>query len=258
MINWCNANAGFVSSLLTLVYVLANLIIVGVMIHANKLNRKATETAVQLERQRSRPVVVLEFIRESGVWTLRVKNAGLSVARSITFSISPEPKMCFGGENAVPKEKTEKRLPLFQNGMPSLAPGGEITTALGTLARMKEAFGGLRFRGTITYTDEAGTGYSSPVDIDLGVYESLTYLSRKGLHEIGTELEKLQREIHLLASGFYKPHVLTEDIKEHRQAQEELLRHAEEVSANNQRAEQHAGKVSFDAAPSASPDEPSA
>lgn len=237
MIDWCNTNAGFATSILTLVYVLATLIIVGIMVHGNKLNRKATETAVELERQRSRPVVILEFIRESVVWTLRVKNAGLSVARNITFSVSPEPKMCFGGENALPKDKSERRLPLFESGLPSLAPGGEITTALGTLARMKESLGGLRFHGNIAYTDEGGTAYASPVDIDLGVYESLTYLSRKGLHEIGTEIEKLQKEIHLFVSGFHKPKILIQDIKEYRQEQEEFIQQAQAKRAE-QEAEQ--------------------
>ena len=195
IINWCNTNSGFATALLTLIYVVATCVMVAMMMHANTLNRRATQVTIELERQRTRPVVTIEFIRESPVWTLRVKNAGLSVARNITFLISPEPRMCFGGENAIPKAKIERRLPLFASGVPSLAPSGEITTALGTLARMKEALGGLRFRGEISYQDEAGTPYTSPVDIDLGVYESLTYLSRKGLHEIGTELEKIRTEI---------------------------------------------------------------
>ena len=257
MIDWCNANAGFATSILTLVYVVATLIIVAIMVHANKLNRKATETAVELERQRTRPVVILEFIRESVVWTLRVKNAGLSVARDISFSVSPEPKMCFGGENAVPKEKSERRLPLFQNGMPSLAPAGEITTALGTLARMKESFGGLRFRGSIEYKDENGAAYTSPIDIDLGVYESLTYLSGKGLHEIGIEIEKIQKEIHLLASGFHKPRVLTQDFKEYQHDQEEFIKQAQAAKQQEQEAEQHGGQISSEGAPSAPPNESS-
>ncbi len=223
MIDWCNVNAGFVTSILTLVYVVATLITVAIMINANRLNRKATETAVELERQRSRPVIIMEFQRDSIIWTLRIKNAGLSLAQNISFSITPEPKICFSKINAIQDEKTELRLPLFQNGMPSLAPDGEITTALGTLARMKESFGGLRFQGTIKYTDEGGTAYTSPVDIDLSVYESLTYVSRKGLHEIGNEIEKIQKELRLLAIGFHKPRVIIQNYKEYLQEQEEFL-----------------------------------
>jgi hypothetical protein len=138
--------------------------------------------------------------------------------------------------------------------MPSLAPGGEITTALGTLARMKESFGGLRFRGEILYQDEPGTAYTSPVDIDLGVYESLTYLSRKGLHEIGTELEKIRTEINHLATGFSKPTVLTQDVKLYRQEQAELFEHAQKELQDQKKPEQEA----TESAPSAHSEEQSA
>lgn len=249
MIEWCNTNVGFVTTILTLVYVVATLVIVAIMIYANKLTRESTKVAIDLERERTRPVVTFDFFRESVVWNLRVKNNGLSVARDIKFSITPEPKMCFGGENAIPKEKKETGLPLLINGIPSLPPAGEITAALGMLARMKESLGSLRFRGNITYSDELGSKYNSPVDIDLGVHESLTHVSRKGLHEIGTELEKIQKEMNHLATGFSKPKVLTQDIKEYRQEQEEQFQQARETIETKQKAEQ-AGQLSSDGAPS--------
>lgn len=224
MIEWCNTNAGFVTSLLTLVYVVATLVIVAIMIHGNSLNRKATETAIELERQRSRPVVILEFKQDSIMWTLKIKNLGLSVARNIKFSVSPEPKMLFGGANEVPKEKRERSIPIFQNGMASLAPGSEYSTVIGGFDRMKEEYKGLSFSGDIKYTDETGYTYSTPVEIDLSIYESTTYLSRNGLHEIGRELEKIYRELMKIGSGFSKPRILTQDIHDYLKEQKESLK----------------------------------
>lgn len=248
MIDWCNSNAGFATTLLTLVYVVATLVIVAIMVHANKLTREGNKTAVELERQRSRPVITIDFFREAVIWNLRIRNNGLSVARDIQFRLTPEPKMCFGGEKAIPKEKKETSLPLLSNGIPSLPPTGEITAALGTLARMKESLESLRFQGQVTYSDELKTAYTTEIDIDLSVHESLTHVSRKGLHEIGNELEKIGKELNHLVTGFSKPRVITQDVKDYRQEQEEQFEQARNAIEEKQEAEQELGQVSSETA----------
>lgn len=218
-IQWCNANQGFVSTIFPLIYVVATTVIVSVMIRSNRL-------AISLERQRTRPVVVVEFFSEASFWSLRVKNSGQSVARDIVIEMSPEPRVCFGAGTFVARESQkahEKRLSLFESGIPSLAASSELSALIGRLPDIESILGNLRFQGKVSYADDLGHLYSTAIDIDLAIYSPLLELRRKGLHEIGAELEKLTREVRNISSGFSKPHILVQGIDAHRRESEEQV-----------------------------------
>jgi hypothetical protein len=222
IIQWCNTNSGFVM----MIYVVATLIMVGLMVHANRLNSRSINIAVQLEKERSKPIVVLDVIPEIPFFRLRVRNTGLTSAHNVEFNVTPCPHICLGGKNAFPKVKTEHDVYFITKGIPSLPPGGEIATSLGTLARIEEGHGGLRFTGKIKYSDTLGGTHYIPVDLDLTMYRDLLYSGKKTIHNVANEMENVAKELRNIATGFSRPHVLTQDIRDFRKEQDEQIEQA--------------------------------
>jgi hypothetical protein len=258
MIEWCNVNSGFVMVMLTLVYVVATITVVGLMVWANRLTARNTQIAIHLDKERSKPVVIMEIVPDIPLFRLKVRNIGLTSAHEVHFAVTPEPKLCFGGKNQVPSEKTERTIQFVSEGIRSLPPHGEVSTALGTLDRIEEGLGSLRFRGKIAYTDPLGDAHETIVDSDLAIFRGLAYSGEKTIDTVAKELEKIRQELGHIGSGFHKPTVLTQGIKEYRQEEQDFGEGAKKALAEREQAEQHAGQVSFEAAPSATPDEPSA
>lgn len=104
MIEWCNMNSGFVMAVLTFIYVVATIIVAALMVRANRLTAHSTNTAVQLDKERSKPSVVFELLPDIPFFNLRIRNIGLTTAHNIKFHVSPEPRLCFGGKNQIPAE----------------------------------------------------------------------------------------------------------------------------------------------------------
>ncbi|MCF7838329.1 MAG: hypothetical protein K9N49_06835 [Candidatus Marinimicrobia bacterium] len=223
MIEWCNNNSGFMMASLTLVYVVATMTVVGLMVWANRLTARNTQIAIHLDKERSKPVVIMEILPDVPVFILKVRNIGLTAAHHVRFAIAPEPKLCFGGQNQYPPEKTERTIHFVTEGIRSLPPQGEVATTLGTLDRIEEGLGSLHFRGKISYTDPLGEAHVTIVDSDLAIFRGLAYSGKKPIVTVAKELEKISQELGYIGSGFHKPTVLTQDIKEHRQEERDFV-----------------------------------
>ena len=223
IIDACNQNAGFIMSLLTAVYVIATGFIAWLTHRSNALTAKGMTVAVKLEQERSKPIIVVDFVPDIPFFRLRVRNTGQTMAYNIKFAVSPEPTISLGGKKSVPTEKTERTIHFVHNGIASLAPGAELTSILGTLDRIEEAHGVLIFTGAVRYTDASKNAYESPVDIDLRVYRDLLYSGRKGIDDVAKRLEDIHRELNHLATGFSKPFVRTQDIQDYRREEEEMI-----------------------------------
>jgi len=255
MIEWCNANSGFVMTILTMIYVVATVVVVCLMIGANRLTGRSLQIAVHLDKERSKPVVIMEVVPDIPFFRLKVRNIGLTAAHNVKFAVKPEPRLCFGGRNQIPADKTERKIQFIAEGIRSLPPQGEVSTTLGTLKRIEEGLGSLHLHGKISYTDPLGDAHETVVDSDLSIYRGLAYPGKKTIDTVAKELEKIRQELGHIGTGFHKPNVLTQDIKEHRKEEEELIERAVKAREEKQEAEQHAGS---EAAPSTAPDEPSA
>jgi hypothetical protein len=64
------------------------------------------------------------------------------------------------------------------------------------------------------------------------------HLDRKTIHHVANGLEEIRREMNHMATGFYTPHILTQDMANYRAEQEEYLRQARAA----QEAESHKPK----------------
>lgn len=243
MIEWCNANSGFVMTILTLIYVVATIIVVALMLRANRLTARSMQIAVQLDKERSKPVVIMEVVPDIPFFRLKVRNIGLTAAHRIKFAVTPEPKLCFGGKDQIPIEKKERTIQFVSEGIQSLPPQGEVSTTLGTLERIEESLDSLHFCGKITYTDLLGDSHETIVDFDLSIFKDLVYTGKKTIDTVARELEKIRQELDHIGSGVHKPHVRTQDIADFKMEEQErrvAVRKAFE-ELKNQKAEQTPG-----------------
>ena len=65
--------------------------------------------------------------------------------------------------------------------------------------------------------------YESEYTLDYSVYEHLIHREERTLTDLTKKFEDFCREFHLLASGFHKPHVLTEDYDKYNEKMEQMI-----------------------------------
>jgi len=226
MIDWCNANQGFVMVVLTLVYVIATIAIVQLARHSNKIAQANLKTLVDLEREKARPLIDVDLVPDSIFLSLHVSNRGLTPAYDVKFSVTPTLEYLGGREQSVP-------LAILDNGLTSLAPGSTTKTLIGSFLELKEANPNLQYTGEVVFEDADGRSYTSPVNIDLRWRENNHYIHRNTIHDAVKELKEIKQEFKHIATGHHKPFVITQDAKKKRE-EEEALR--EQVRAKREEA----------------------
>lgn len=135
IVELADKHEGFVLGSLTFLYLLTT---IGLFIAARRANRLAlrnVETLTQLEEERLRPVVICELLTETPFVMLRIQNLGQTTAKDVTVSITPPLRRLFGGDNAQPKEKSEKTIGFLEHGFRSLAPRQQVSTIVGSFQR---------------------------------------------------------------------------------------------------------------------------
>jgi hypothetical protein len=120
------------------------------------------------EMNHGRPEVIVEFLFDSGVFHIAVKNIGDRPAVGISIKFN---KKIFG----LGGRKEISALPLFRN-IEFLGPQREIVTLLDTshsyFARKQPA----KMSARIAYSDSAKQKYEATINHDLEIYRELAYL----------------------------------------------------------------------------------
>lgn len=232
MINWLNTNQGSIMALLTAVYVIATIIIALMAKHSNKLAQKNIDTLTKLEKERLKPAITAEILADYPFYNIHIVNQGQTTALDIKFEFTPKLCIFLGKSNS--EEKTEKPIGFIKNGIASLPPGGALSSIIGTYELVTEKCPDLIFHGKVTYRDREGTQYEDKISLDLHQFEGNYHKNSKSIHDVAILLKEIKTEINYLATGFHKPHILTQNIKEHRQENLELHRELDKVIQNNQ------------------------
>ncbi len=175
MIEWMNANSGFMSALLTAVYVIATIAILFVMITSNFLARKGLEQAIELERSRVRPYLsittkIIKYRDENDkiglpIAYLLLKNHGESQAYNVRSEINPllYSKVSIGGKDV-------KKTPYFvENIISNIAPKQILIDSLGFTQRLFETYEKPIFNIIITYSDSLGKVYTDSYVINFAI-----------------------------------------------------------------------------------------
>ena len=161
-----------------------------------------------LETKRSNPYLILEATQKLPMYGIRLSNVGLTAARNVRVESNPEIKILLSNFG--------KTIGFLAPGVPFLVPGGSHATIIGTFQDIKASNPSLKYRCIIRYESDSGEKFCTECELDFSLFEGLAYHSQKTLTDIDRHFEDLVREIHLIGSGFYNPHVLTESFVEHR------------------------------------------
>lgn len=222
VLSWCNQNQGFVMVLLTGIYVVATIGLAFIGARANAISQKNMAVLAEIEQERSRPLVDVRLENEAPWLALKVTNHGQTPAYNVQIETVPRIQLLLGGDNTVPKEKTERQIGIIEHGIGTLGAGVCEEALVGSYARLRETNPAMRFTGKLTYRSVSGKVYESPINLDVRYMENSWHRSRKTTHDLVTEMEKIRSEIGHIATGFHKPHVITEDI-EHKRAADNAL-----------------------------------
>lgn len=218
LIIWLNENNGFLLVILTAVYVIATIITVRKMAKSNEIAQNSMEIFAEFEKDKSRPTVVFK-IEPTKIILLEVniKNIGVSTAYNIKVKTDPEIRRFDGDE----------KIKFISEGIPSLPPGSEISTIIGSFEEFTKAVSCKVVTGFIEYERLDKKKYKEEFHIDLSLYEGTSKIREKGAHEIAKELEKIKTELSHLTSGFKKPLVRTISETEYQEQQNKIHEEAE-------------------------------
>ena len=161
-----------------------------------------------LETKRSNPYLILETTQKLPMYGIKMSNVGLTAARNVRVESTPEIKILLSNFG--------KTIGFLAPGVPFLVPGGSHATIIGTFQDIKESNPSLKYRCTIHYESDYGEKFCTECELDFSLFEGLAYHPQKSMVDIDKRFEELVREIHLIGSGVYNPHVLTETYAEHR------------------------------------------
>lgn len=218
IINWLNQNSGFLLVLLTLAYVISTVVTVWKMKKANDLAKESIDVFTELEKDRNRPSLffTIEPVK-SFIIQAKIKNIGSTTAQNVSIKTNPE----------IRNLRNNKKIKFIADGIPSLPPGAEFSTIVGTFEEFKEEYNSDDVIGYIEYERLDGKIYKEDFDIDLSVYEGLQFIREKGIHEIAKTLDKIRKDLHHLTTGFKNPLIRTIDEKKHKEEQDKRDQEAE-------------------------------
>jgi hypothetical protein len=138
------------------------------------------------------PYVVVYFDVPQGehIIYMVVKNVGKSVATNVRIEIDPK---LIGS-----REKDFSTVSLIRDGIASIPPGYEIRTFVDTGRSMfdEQNKRPLTYRAKVTYFGGLKDIMRTTEQIlDLSVYKGLSFVSRRGIHDLAQEVEKISESI---------------------------------------------------------------
>ena len=192
VINWCNANAGFVEALLTLA-------IIGATLRYVVLTDRLLRENQELRRQATRPTLAIRAsIHEAhiNIINLVIENIGGGPAHRIALKASHP----FRGKGERPLNEVGP----FKKGLRYLGPhqGLELflANAIGNLDELKQA----PIEIATSYFDEAGQSYKNTFVIDYSELENIERVGEPPLFTIAERVTKLQEGFERLTNGMAK------------------------------------------------------
>lgn len=117
---------------------------------------------------------------------LRITNTGRTLARDVRFEFDPPLASSHddgGGRGPL------MELNIFKHGIPSLAPGKEITIFFDQYPSRAEKKLPMTYSARVAYTDTTGKQYSDPLTLDLQMYLGTGGVTRHGMHDIHKQLK---------------------------------------------------------------------
>lgn len=159
--------------------------------------RQVGETR-RLREQETRPYVVIQF-QPGFIIHFVIENMGRTVARNVRIIFDEWPVTTVD----YPPWSQDSESGLLREGIPFLAPGNEMRFIFDSFPDRTDAGLPLVYHATVTYESSDGKRrYSDPYTLDLSLYLGVLEVREKGLDEIATALQKMQKEMARWTDGY--------------------------------------------------------
>ena len=208
IIEFADSHQGFCMVLLTTALALCAIV-------SCILAYKNIKALKESELERARPVVILEIIPDVPCYIVRMRNAGLTAARSITVEMSPNMEYCF-------ERWRGKTIGFLNRKIDFLAPNASLQTNIGAFRDIEKHNPALLYKGVVRYMDASGRVYEDLITLDFSLFTDTVYSGKKTINDIGMELEKIRRAIDSFGSGFHKLRIIGQRLDDYREEERQI------------------------------------
>ena len=197
IITWLNANSGVIIAI-------AAVVLVGIIGYYTYLTWR-------LLKANNTPEIVVS-LRPHHVHVqlvmLCVENIGTGAAHDLQFTTNPTsvPNL------SVPFEE----IGFLKSGIAYFEPGRKIEQFIVSVTHKLDDLKQMPFEVGLTYMDSVNHKHERTFRLDFGENEGFSQIDTPPLFEIAKATRDLQRDIRNIATGTYKPTILTETVSEHR------------------------------------------
>jgi hypothetical protein len=227
LLGWLEANSGAIAGIYSLVLT----VITACYAY---LTWRLLKESQEMRLAAARPELAIYTTPYEGAMSLvmlRLENVGRGPAYNLrlTTNIDFRPE---GRRTAL------RDIGLFRKGLGYFAPGQRIEHFLVSMIGKLEELKKTPLEITAVYNDSAGQEYSRTFTIDFGEMENLSRIGKPPLHELADLAKEVQKDIHNIATGFSKPHILSEPAVDYeRRLESEYLAFRIETLSDEDRAE---------------------
>ena len=181
--------------------------------------RLVSETQKMREVQTEPKISVIAQSREEWIgWIdMIIQNIGLGPAYDIKFEIEPDDKKFDG--------RLVSEYGFIKNGLKYFGPNQKLQLFFTSLTEKYEELIKLSFEIKVSYQNSAGNSYEDIYVIDFSQFDGLNQLGKPPLHEIAKNIEKIQKDIGHISTGFHRMKVIMytkEDMEEERKQLSDL------------------------------------
>lgn len=225
-LDFTNKNAGVLSTIFSGIVMLAT------VVYAVLTASLVKETRHMRESQTEPRIEVTAFPREEfvNIITLRVKNIGLGPAFDVHFRLE--------GETDGEKELIQdfSRSQFLMTGLQYLGPGQELETRFTEMTKNYTSKINARLVVEVAYKSAAGKSYKDKIPVCFEEFEGYGALGTPHLYAMAKSLEKIEKNLSSLATGFNRLKVdnySENDRRREKQDQEEQLEQNRQKHTNS-------------------------
>lgn len=151
-------------------------------------------TNKRIEAAKMRPIITVEIVDIRNVYSLVVKNIGLTEAYDVVIGVSPKIRIMF-------PPNVNDDIPFLKYPIPNLQPGGDLKCAFVTGYDNLTAISiDKRFSFDLKYKDRHGKEFKEKLKLDLRLITDAAIQVEPGMKEIVDGLAKVEKAIQKIAT----------------------------------------------------------
>ncbi|WP_420227326.1 hypothetical protein [Pigmentiphaga litoralis] len=196
LLDFLNKNSGALTVIFTAVVTVATAVYAALTWVLVKETRMMREVQTEPKLQ----VTVSSFDFAINIVRLYVRNVGLGPALNVTF----KPKVLAGGQSAEKLLAEFTNVNFFTVGLKHFGPAQERVSAYTQLTEDHDGKMASVLAIDVTYSSATGKRYWDSLVVDMSELKGGYQLGKPHAYAIAQSLEKLQKDIHHLTTGFHR------------------------------------------------------